>query len=112
VDRFDPKTILVMHQDIPLFQSKNFHLGYCGGPVFLSSGHVVAIILFKLHDINFAVHLSAIKEILKGVDLVSLLLACNLKLLFLFKADDIMINYPNVSIILPYIYFLLWFHTP
>jgi len=87
-------------------------LGYCGGPVFLYFGHVVAIILFKLHDINFAVHLSAIKEILKGVDLVSLLLACNLKLIFLFKKDDIMINYPNVSIILPYIYFLLWFHTP
>ncbi|RLN40817.1 hypothetical protein C2845_PM01G35270 [Panicum miliaceum] len=69
VDKFEPETILLMHQDIPLIQIKNFHLGYCGGPVFLSSGHVVGIVLFKLQDINFAVHLSAIKEFLKGVDL-------------------------------------------
>ncbi|KAJ1294565.1 hypothetical protein BS78_01G154800 [Paspalum vaginatum] len=71
VKLFRPKTILLMHQDIPLIQIKNFHLGYCGDPVFVSSGHVVGIILFKFHDINFAVHLSAIKEFLKDIDLAN-----------------------------------------
>ena len=86
-----------MHQDIPLIEIKNFHLGYYDGPVFLSSGHDVGIILFKLHDINFAVHLSVI--------------GLQFKIIFFFKVDDIMINYPNAPVILPYIYFLLWFNT-
>ncbi|BAF12561.1 Os03g0609000 [Oryza sativa Japonica Group] len=68
---FRPKTIYQMHQDIPLIQIKNFHVSHCGSPVFLSSGHIVGIVLFKFHEINFAVHLSAIKEFLKEFDLVS-----------------------------------------
>ena len=96
VDKFDPKTNILMHQDIPLIQIKNFHLEYCGGPVFLSSSHVVGIVIFKLHDINFAVHLSAIKEFCKGVDLS---LQCKIIFFSFFKADAIMINYPNVPII-------------
>lgn len=67
---FIPKTIRAMHQDIPLIQIKNFHLGYCGGPAFVSSGHLIGVNIFKLEDINFAVHLSAIKEFLQGVELV------------------------------------------
>lgn len=71
VDTFSPKTIVLMHEDIPLIQIKGFHFGHCGGPVFVSSGHIVGVLLFKLKDINFAVHLSAIKSFLKDVDLVS-----------------------------------------
>lgn len=70
VKTFIPKSIRAMHQDIPLIQIKNFHLGFCGGPAFVSSGHLIGVNIFKLKDINFAVHLSAIKEFLKGVELV------------------------------------------
>uniref|UniRef100_A0A0D9VWB9 Peptidase S1 domain-containing protein n=1 Tax=Leersia perrieri TaxID=77586 RepID=A0A0D9VWB9_9ORYZ len=68
---FQPETIYLMNQDIPMIQIKNFHFGYCGSPVFVASGHIVGIVLFNFHEINFAVHLSAIKKFLEDIDLMS-----------------------------------------
>ncbi|TVU46193.1 hypothetical protein EJB05_05712, partial [Eragrostis curvula] len=62
VQRFRPKMSIQYYKEIRLIQIKCFHLGHCGGPVFLSSGRVVGVILFKFNKINFAASFQRMSE--------------------------------------------------